>query len=146
MKLWMIAVSCGVALSLPMLAQARETELTLSIEQAMSSPDAQAKLGEEIKYYFGNQKAPKAAKNFGEASTHKKTNAFNKSDEEACQWAFLSAMVALRDRAVREGANAVTHIRSYYGPTELNSSTEYKCNAGNIMAGVHLKGTFISTK
>jgi uncharacterized protein YbjQ (UPF0145 family) len=72
---------------------------------------------------------------------NRKTNAFNKSDEEACKWVFLSAMIALQERAIREGANAVVGINSYYKKNEVSSNTQYECHAGNIVAGVALKGT-----
>lgn len=59
---------------------------------------------------------------------------------------FLSAMIALQDRARREGGNAVVNIRSYYKKNEVNSSSEFECGAGAVMAGVTLEGEVVTLK
>ena len=38
-------------------------------------------------------------------------NGFNKSDKDTCEWAFLSAILELQERAQREGSNAVVELR-----------------------------------
>lgn len=73
-------------------------------------------------------------------TSNKKTNAANKSDEEACTWAFLSAVKAFQDRARKEGGTKVVNLTSYYKKNDFNSKTHFQCGAGNIMAGVTLKG------
>ena len=85
-----------------------------SIEEALFQEQAKEQVGNEIRFYFGKQKHGKVLKSWGEFATNKKTNAFLKSDQEACTWAFLSALKALRDRALREGGNAVIDIKSNY--------------------------------
>jgi hypothetical protein len=127
-------------------AQARDTRTMFSYEDGISSPVAKSKLGTDIKFYFGKQAAPAAAKEFGEFSTNKKTNAFGKSDYEACQWVFLSAMISLRDRARELGADAVINIKSNYKGEMKDSNTQFECGAGALMAGVALTGKFIKTK
>ena len=124
-------------------AQARDTELHLSIDEAMSSADAQSKLDSGVKFFFANQKTPAIEKSFGEDSTNKKTNAFGKSDEAACRWAFLSAMIQLQSRARELGADAVVDIQSFYKRDAEKSATEYECHAGAVLAGVALKGRFV---
>ena len=114
-----------------------------SIEEAMGTADAKSKLGDEIKFYFGNQPHAAVEKNLGTVGTNKKTNAFGKSDKDACLWVFLSAMIALKDRALQEGANAVVDIKSNYKNNETSSDTTFKCGAGAIMAGVALRGTLV---
>jgi uncharacterized protein YbjQ (UPF0145 family) len=74
------------------------------------------------------------------AVTNKKTNAFNKSDTEACEWALQSAILQLRDAAKTAGANAVTNIASYYKKTERKDPVNFECHAGAVIAGVALKG------
>jgi hypothetical protein len=96
-----------------------------------------------VKFFFGSQKAPKAQQTFGTFTSNKKTNFFNKSDEEGCQRAFLSAMIALQERAIREGGNAVVEIHSYYQKEEFKSDSEYECAAGNVVVGVALRGTVV---
>ena len=80
---------------------------------------------------------------FGEFRTNKKTNAFGKSDLEACQWVMLSALVQLHVRARSLGADAVINIRSNYKNREFTSETHYICGAGGLMAGVALIGDIV---
>jgi hypothetical protein len=123
-------------------AFARDDRLMFPIYDALSAPAAQEKL-QGIVFYFGNQKHPKVLKDFGEFRTNKKTNAFNKSDIQACEWVFLSALLKLQERARNQGANAVINIKSNYKNIEVVSDTEYQCGAGTIFAGVALKGRIV---
>lgn len=124
-------------------ALSRDTKHMMSIEEAMQSPDFQERLDPNIKFYFGSQKHPKILNTLGTFSTNKKTNAFNKSDEEACRWVMLSALLSLQERAKNEGGNAVINIASYYKKNKVSSNTEFECHAGNIMAGVALTGQVV---
>ena len=136
--LWIVAL-CVVSSG----ALARDTVSSFSIAEALSTEQAKSLLGTEVKFYFGDQQHPKAEKTYGEFRTNKKTNAFGKSDKEACSWVFLSAMVALRDRAVREGGNAVINIKSNYKDNMTSSNDTFDCGAGNVVAGVALIGTVV---
>ena len=127
-------------------AEARDTEHRFPISDVMADAAAKRDLGTDIRYFFGNQPTPAVLKNFGEYVTNKKTNAANKSDEVACRWAMLSAMVQMRDRARQLGANGVINIVSYYKKHTQSSTTEYVCHAGNILAGVALKGQFVTLR
>jgi uncharacterized protein YbjQ (UPF0145 family) len=124
-------------------AYARDTRHLLPIAVAMDVRDAQDKLDGSVKFYFGDQPPPKVATVLGSDVSNRKTNAFGKSDEKACNWAFLSAMVALEKRAQQLGANAVINIVSYYNKKVMSSATEFECHAGAIIAGVALKGDFV---
>lgn len=118
-----------------------------SIKEVMDSEMGKNKLGDEIKFYFGKQKPKgKVEKKLLIVGTNQKTNALNKSDKEACQWVFLSAMIKLRDRAIREGGNAVIDIRSNYRNNLTSSETTFQCGAGTFVAGVALKGTIVKLK
>ncbi|CAO3449846.1 Excinuclease ATPase subunit [Azospirillum argentinense] len=134
-------IAALVTASFPALA--RDERLMFPVEAALRTAAAQDKLDKGVRLYFGGQKHPKPAANLGEWATNKKTNAFNKSDQEACEWVFLSAVLELQERARKQGGDAVINIKSNYKNTETNSSTEYMCGAGNIMAGVALKGTVV---
>ena len=125
------------------MAQARNTRHTLKIQDVLDSPDYQQKVGNEVAFYFANQPAPRIAQNLGQYVTNKKTNAFAKSDETACRWAMLSALIELRDRALKEGGNAVINVASYYDKDEIPDKSEYECHAGGVIAGVALKGTVV---
>lgn len=48
------------------------------------------------------------------AVTNPKTNAVNKTDKEACQWVFLSAVKRFQDQAVAKGVTKVGNLVSYY--------------------------------
>lgn len=131
----------SVAMAQP--AHARDTKHMLPIAPAMQAGDAQEKLDGSVRFFFGSQKHPKALSKLGSDVSNRKTNAFGKSDEIACNWAFLSALVALEKRAEALGANAVVNIVSYYKRNEVSSATDFECHAGAVMAGVALKGDFV---
>ena len=126
--------------------QARDTKYLLPIKAALEVKDAEEKLDGSIKFYFGNQETPKIVSKLGTDVSNRKTNAFGKSDEKACNWAFLSAMIALERRAKQLGANAVVNIVSYYQKIEMSSTTDFECHAGAVIAGVALKGDFVKTE
>jgi uncharacterized protein YbjQ (UPF0145 family) len=138
---WLLAACLIVSLSTA--AQARNTALTLKIQDVLNSPDFQSKVGNSVAFYFANQAAPAVAQNLGTYVTNKKTNAFGKSDVTACQWAMLSALIELRDRANREGGNAVINIVSYYDKEQIPDKSSYECHAGAVIAGVALQGTVV---
>lgn len=127
-------------------AMARDDIRDYSVADALSTEQAKNILGTNVKFYFGSQPHGAVAKKFGEFGTNKKTNGVGKSDKEACEWAFLSAMKALRERAEREGANAVVNIRSNYRGTTTTSPDTFKCGSGAIMSGVALLGDVVQTK
>jgi uncharacterized protein YbjQ (UPF0145 family) len=124
-------------------AIARDDKLLLRVAAVLESAEARQKLDGSIKFYFGNQRHPKILDNLHSDVTNLKTNAFNKSDEKACEWVFLSALLSLEKRAKQLGANAVVNIVSYYKRIPMSSETEYECHAGALMAGVALKGDFV---
>ena len=124
-------------------AFARDDQHMFPLEDAITSQAAKDKLDPSVKLYFGNQKPPKIAKEIGEWKTNKKTNGFNKSDKEACEWVFLGAVLELQERAQKEGGNAVVGIKSNYKNIERSSETEYMCGSGALMSGVALKGTVV---
>lgn len=124
-------------------AAARDDQNMFPLEDALNLPAAKSKLAPDIRLYFGNQKHPKVAKELGEWKTNKKTNGFNKTDKEACEWVFLSAVLELQERAQKEGGNAVVGIKSNYKSIERSSETEYMCGSGALMSGVALKGKVV---
>lgn len=123
---------------------ARNTIHQVSIEEALTHPKAEGKLDPNIQMFFGDQAHPEVERTHGTWTANKKTNAFGKSDTFACQWAFLSAMMSLQQRAAREGGNAVINIRSYYYKNDFSSPTEFECGAGAVMAGVTMVGDVVT--
>ncbi len=120
-------------------AQARDDVLTLPLNTIIGTDKAKQTLL-DIPIYFAGQSHPEIGKDTVEVSTSRKTNAFGKSDNEACQWVLLSALKVLQDAALKRGYDAVVNIRSNYKHNEFSSATKFQCGAGSIMAGVALKG------
>jgi uncharacterized protein YbjQ (UPF0145 family) len=139
-----IAMTAAAFSSVP--AQARDNKMMMPLAAAMSANDAQARLGDNVKFYFGGQKTPAIATRLGVDKTSQKTNSFGKSAETACNWAFLSAMLRLQARAKELGADAVVNIVSNYKNEEVSSETEFECHDGAMMSGVALKGEFVKLK
>ncbi len=139
-----LAATAAIASALP--AQARDTKLMMPLDAAMADNDAQSRLGDDVKFYFGKQKTPTVLKKLGTDQTSQKTTSFGKSAEKSCNWAFLSAMLRLKARAQELGANAVVNIVSNYKNIENSSETEFECHDGAMMTGVALKGDFVKIK
>ena len=128
-------------------AKGRDDHIKLPIQGALEKGQSyKEKVGTDIKLFWGTQKTPAVDRKMGEFTSNKKTNAANKSDQEACDLAFISAVIALQQRARKEGGNAVVSIRSVYKQEDSNSPTEVICGAGKIMAGVALRGTVVKLK
>ncbi len=135
----LLAVAC-VMLSVSQV-QARDSIANYSIDDAIKSDPS--KIGEDVTLYFAGQPHPAAAQSFGEAATNKKTNGFGKSDLEACQRVFLSALIELQERARKDGGNAVINIKSNYKNELHESATEFVCGSGAVISGVALKGDVV---
>lgn len=147
MKAKKLACALGlIILGLPMTVSARDSQGMHPISDALNGMEAKGQRDKQVRLYFGDQKHPAVLKSFGTFTANKKTNAFNKSDEEACRWAFASAVLALQARARKEGGNAVINIRSYYKKQDVSSRSEYMCGAGALMAGVTFRGTVVKLK
>lgn len=127
-------------------ADARETRMELSLQELVNSPQAkEAGIDGSVRFYLAGQKVGVISR-MGDDVSNRKTNAANKSDEEACRWVALSALLALQNNAKQRGANAVVDIVSYYKKREFRSSSNYECYAGTFVAGVALKGTYAKVR
>jgi uncharacterized protein YbjQ (UPF0145 family) len=141
MKKSLFALSLAVALAAPVVSYARDTPHFLDFQSAIAAATAEGQLDGTVKFYLKGQRIPgKVSRTFPEATTSKKTNAANKSDEEACDRALRSALIAFQDNAKRHNANAVIDLVSFYNRIENKETNKYECHAGAIMAGVALKG------
>lgn len=138
-----VAASITVLLGSASVAYARDTLQKLPIAAALAKAQASGQLAPNIKLFFGTQAHAKPTAQLGPARTNKKTNFFNKTDQEGCDWAFLSSMIALTQYAQRVGGNAVVNIRSNYKNKEFSSETEYQCGAGNVTGGTAFVGDVV---
>lgn len=125
-------------------AFARDTVARYPVDAAIASEAG--KVTPDVALYFAGQSHPAVAHSYGEFATNKKTNAFGKSDLQACQHVFLSAAMELQDRARKEGGNAVINIKSNYRNELTESPTEFTCGAGAVVAGVALVGDVVTLK
>jgi uncharacterized protein YbjQ (UPF0145 family) len=129
----------------PMPAGARATFHDLDIKQAMNSDVGKSKLL-GVPVHFSGQSYAKVASDMGVFTANRRTNAFNKSDEQACRIAFLSAVIALQSRAQKLDADAVVDIKSITKHRKLESAKQYRCAAGNVVANVVLTGRVVKFK
>ena len=123
--------------------QAADRKYFYAIDQAMKTQNFQERLDPRVRLYFGEQAYPEPTMTMGERVANRKTNAFGKSDREACEWVLLSALLALQERALADGGNAVVNIRSYYKKNIHSSQSDYECHTGAIIAGVALIGDIV---
>jgi hypothetical protein len=127
----------------PLAVHARDDRKMFPVAAALASPVVKERLDPTVKLYFAGQPHPGVASVLGNWGTNKKTNAVGKSDQEACEWAFLSAMLALQKRARQEGGDAVVDIQSEYKGQITRSAKEYMCGTGSVMVGVAFRGKVV---
>ncbi|SVD85040.1 uncharacterized protein METZ01_LOCUS437894 [marine metagenome] len=96
-----------------------------------------------IELYFATQPHGEIIESLGTFVTNKKTNARLKSPDTSCSWVFMSAILALQQRAALQGGNAVVNIHSFYKKIEMFSEQKYECHDGRNVSGVALKGTVV---
>jgi hypothetical protein len=128
-------------------ALARDDHLMLPVAEGMErGKTTRDRVDPEIPLYFGARQPPAVERKLGEFTASRKTNATNKTDKEACEIAFVSAVVSLQQRARREGGDAVVNVHSIYKNEFRDSDSEYLCGAGTFVAGVALRGTVVKLK
>lgn len=120
-------------------AYARDSTLNLAFNEAVAAATEAGSLDGSVKFYLAGTTPAKAKIVQSDVVTNKKTNAFGKTDEAACDWALRSALIALQEAAKAQGANAVVDVVSFYKRNETKSTTTYECHAGAVVAGVALK-------
>ncbi|MDR2450387.1 MAG: excinuclease [Candidatus Accumulibacter sp.] len=141
MKKSLFALSASVALAIPVTGEARDTTHYLDFQSVLQAATADGQLDGTVKFYLKGQKVPgKVARTFEEAVSNRKTNAFGKTDEEACNWALRSVLIAFQENAKKNGANAVVDLVSYYRKKEYADPAKFECHAGTAVAGVAMKG------
>jgi uncharacterized protein YbjQ (UPF0145 family) len=137
------ALLVSLSLCLPT-AQARDDKYILPVKDVLEMGKAQGKLGDDIKFYFSGQSYPAVGATLAQnVTSNKKVHSRGKSDEEACKWAMLSALIAFQQRARKEGGNAVINLESYYKNNSFKSRDQYECHAGTMQTGVTLKGDVV---
>jgi len=133
------AALLAFAAALP--AHARNNAVNVTLESVLDMPEAKAKLDGSVKFYLAGAKTPKYKK-LGQDVANAKTNAFNKTPEEACRWNVLTALIKFQEHALRQGANAVVDLVSYNDHVPFASPTELQCRDGALVNGIALKGSY----
>ncbi|WP_339486990.1 excinuclease [Pseudomonas sp. EL_65y_Pfl2_R95] len=144
LKHWSFVLA--ILAAVPGLSQARDTKLMLDFHTVVVDATEEGRLDGSVKFYLAGEKVPGKSSPLTEVVTNKKTNAFNKSDQEACSWVLKSALIELQESAKQAGANAVVDISSFYKRNEMRDSKNYECHAGAFVAGVALKGKLAKVK
>jgi hypothetical protein len=128
------------------ISDARDTKNMWPIADALNTAEAKAQLNQGIQYFFGDSAHPPVEKSFGVYQSNKKTRGVGRTDKEACDWTFLSAMVSFQQRAKELGGDAVIKIESYYREVPISNATEYQCGSGALMSGVTFRGEVVKLK
>jgi uncharacterized protein YbjQ (UPF0145 family) len=134
-----LAAACAPA------AHAADRTVMQSFQESVKNATEGGKIDGSVKFYLAGS-GPKGKVLQANAVTNRKTNAFGKSDEKACDWAVQSALVSLQEAAKKVGANAVINIVSYYKKNEHRDPANVECHAGAVIAGVALKGDLATVK
>jgi len=114
---------------------ANENMQKYSIKKALADTRANGNVDRNIRLSFGDRG------HSGKVWTSiKRTFAMNKSSEEACNRAFLSAVIALQGRAKKESRRSVVDIYSYHKKRKYSSTKQFDCEVGSMMCGVTLRG------
>ena len=145
LKNWTLAALLFAVI--PGISQARDTTHFLPFEQVVQEAIAAKRLDGSVKFHLAGTKPAGAVSVVKSGvTTSQKTNAFGKSDEEACNWVLQSALIRLQNAAKQAGANAVVNIVSNYKNVVYSDTQKYECHAGAIMAGVALKADLATIK
>ena len=134
-------IACALLVVVPVSVQAKDNWYDLPAKDALESEDAGKVL--DIPVYLMGQEHPAVKQDLGEYTSNKRTNAFNKPNERACNIAFLSAIIALQGRARSLSADAVVDIKSITKHNDLESDTDFRCLAGRAVANVVLTGRMV---
>jgi hypothetical protein len=141
MKLRVAALALALTLAPNSYAERRPDVVTEhSIAAVINSSDFTSDT-RGIHFYFGNA-GTGGRRLVTNVTTRRSAPLFHRSAEEGCQRAMLSALWALRDRALREGGHAVTRIRSNWQNMETSSRTTYRCATAGT-ATVMLKADIV---
>lgn len=124
-------------------AQARDERMLLDIAAALATPVGRDRFDDTVTFLWADQAYPPPEKTFDITTTEHRAFAPTRTDDEACQVAFIEALAALRDHAKALGANAVVNIKSIYKNREFRSETQFECRAGWTVNTVSLEGRVV---
>jgi uncharacterized protein YbjQ (UPF0145 family) len=138
-----LIVALTISLAIVWQGHARNIKQLLPIAGALESTEAQGKLDGSVKFFFGKEKTREGVKTLRNDVALGKVSLRGKSDDTACNSAFLSALAELQKRAKQHGADAVVNVVSYYKRVEMSSPTQFECHEGSGYMAVALRGDFV---
>lgn len=143
-RAFVLALATSVLAAAPALADDAVGDYQIS--SVTARPDF-ASSTSGVSYYFGDAPHPAVGRRIEQnVTTSVRTRKFGRSNEEACQWVMMSALMELGSHARAVGGNAVVNVRSNWRNVETSSASTYRCAAGFLMAGVALKGDVVSLR
>jgi hypothetical protein len=138
MKLKLAAFAlASLALALP--AHARKDTVKIPVAAITAHKDYAGKIG-DFKFVWGGKAS---GAQLGTSTTRKATNAVGKSQTEACVWAALSALIAMKADAIQRGGTSVQAITSKVSEEDFSSATEFDCISGFTNARVYFEGVVV---
>jgi uncharacterized protein YbjQ (UPF0145 family) len=146
MKAHLYAMALLLACGSLSAAHARDTRLLVPLDDVIQMGLADGKLDGSVKFYLSGANTPAVQAQLGDDVSNKKTNGVGKDDLTACRWVALSALIAFQESAKQKGANAVVDLHSFYKRKSFKDPVNFECHAGNVVAGVTLKGSYAKTR
>lgn len=117
--------------------------LEFPIDHAMQNTEVANAIQNNVSLYWGQQDTPPIVMKLGTYKSSKRTNGFGKDKQDACEWALASAIIALQDRAMQLGGNAIINIRSNIKNNPSSSTTNFQCLVGTLMVNSALVGDIV---
>lgn len=119
----------------------QENSRLYHIQDAFSTYQAEKTINTDIPLFFGKYTSGEVLKR--DVKTLQRITIEGKSEEEICQWVFLSAIKRLQERAEQIGASKVANIVSYNDHKEYKSINRYECHISGNTGNVALKADLI---
>ncbi|MFO7830886.1 MAG: hypothetical protein R6V18_02745 [Desulfuromonadaceae bacterium] len=119
---------------------AEDTWEYFSVQNALNSELAQEKLDSGITFHMKGEQHPPVSDITPEYTANKRSRKFGRSVEEACQVAFISALISFQQRAYKEDADTVIDLYSVTKDKRFESTDQYSCLVGSMVSNVALRG------
>jgi|KBSSwiStaDraftv2_1062776.scaffolds.fasta_scaffold19435_6 hypothetical protein len=117
----------------------------LPLEPMLTSPEAQAILGPNIKAYWGIN-APGYSAHYGPDDYSDEADIGKLQSEEACKQAVLKILNVMVEDAKSRNFNSIIKIRSFLDEQFAPVATDVECQLSKKTASVTLKATLASEK
>ena len=117
----------------------------LPLEPILTSPEAKAILGQDIKAYWGI-KAPEYSQRYGPEDYSDDAEIGKLRSEESCKQAVLKTLSSMVQEAKTRNYDSIVKIRSFLSEQFAPVATDVECKLGKKTASVTLKSSLASKK